>query len=276
MSDSRAPLGVALTGHRLPLEARVRLAARAEALGFELLMLDGDAPASLAAEHLRVYDPTAVMTAAALATRRIRLASIHLAHLWQPALLARQLATLHELSGGRLVSHFGVGTKRAGAAERIARLDQTLGELRPLLARARAETPIAVSAAGPRALEVVRRHADVWDANVPPLPERLAPLRAQLGRALPTWIWVFARPGAPLESALADYRRHAPWFRELAPDAQARAVLHGDPARCRARLAELRRELDVALPIVDLAGLDEPAAARALEALAKASDPGIS
>jgi alkanesulfonate monooxygenase SsuD/methylene tetrahydromethanopterin reductase-like flavin-dependent oxidoreductase (luciferase family) len=276
VSDSRAPLGVALTGHKLPLAARVRLAARADALGFDTLILDGDAPPSLASERLRVYDPTAVVAAAAHATRRIRLASVHLAHLWDPELLARNLATLQELSEGRLVSHFGIGARRRGAAERIARLDETLTALRPRLARTTPPTPIAISAAGPRALELVRRHADVWDANVPPLRERLEPLRARLGRELPTWIWVFARPGARLDAALADYRRHAPWFAGLSPEEQARAVLHGDPSRCRARLAELRHELAVALPVADLAGLEEPAAERALEALAKASDAGIS
>jgi alkanesulfonate monooxygenase SsuD/methylene tetrahydromethanopterin reductase-like flavin-dependent oxidoreductase (luciferase family) len=269
-------LGVALTGHRLPLAARVRLAARADALGFEALILDGDAPPSLVNARLRIYDPTAVMAAAARATSRIRLASIHLAHLWDPELLGRNLATLQELAQGRLVSHFGVGSGRAGAGERIARLDETLAVLRPKLAGGSPPIPIAVSAAGPRALDVVRRHADIWDANVPPLRERLEPLRAQLGRSLPTWIWVFARPGATLEAALADYRRSAPWFAGLPPEAQARAVLHGDPARCRARLAQLRDELGVALPVLDLAGLDEPAAERALEALAKASDARIS
>ena len=276
MGDSGAPLGVALTGHRLPLAARVRLAVRADALGFDALILDGDAPPSLVNPRLRVYDPTAVMAAVAQATRNIRLASIHLAHLWDPALLARNLATLQELAQGRLVSHFGIGAGRAGAGGRIARLDETLAALRPNLARSSPPVPIAISAAGPRALDVVRRHADIWDANVPPLRERLEPLRAQLGRPLPTWLWVFARPGATLEAALADWRRSAPWFAGLPPEAQARAVLHGDPAHCRARLAQLRGELGLALPILDLAGLDEPDAERALEALAKASDARIS
>jgi hypothetical protein len=96
--------------------------------------------------------------------------------------------------------------------------------------------PLAVSAASPRALAVVRRHADVWDANVPPLRARLAPLREALGRALPTWIWVFARPGATRDEALGDYRRHVPWFRDARPGRRR------DPAswRCRERLARIR------------------------------------
>jgi alkanesulfonate monooxygenase SsuD/methylene tetrahydromethanopterin reductase-like flavin-dependent oxidoreductase (luciferase family) len=304
VSDARAPVGVALTGHRLPLDARLRLARRADALGFALVMVDGDASVAAAGEGTYAYDSTALASAVALQTQHARFASIHVAHFWNPVLLARSLATVQELSGGRLVSHFGVGETRAtgrlglpqpSASERVERLDDTLGVVRRLLAgetvthRSRwldlggvritppaQPTPIAVSAAGPRALELVRRHADVWDANVPPLRERLEPLRERLGRALPTWLWVFARPGATREATLADYRSFAPWFSGLSSDEQTRAVLFGEPARCRARLEELRAELGVAIPIADLSGLDEPAAERALVALAPASDARIS
>jgi hypothetical protein len=139
-----------------------------------------------------------------------------------------------------------------------------------------APVPIAVSAAGARALEVVRRHADAWDANVPPLRERLLPLRERLGRALPTWCWVFARPGASFEDAARAYRHHAPWFHGLAPGDVERAILYGEPERCREKLERLREELALALPIVDLTGLDEAGAERALELLAPAAHARIS
>ncbi len=193
------------------------------------------------------------------------------------------------------MSLFGVGAPRQsaplglpqpGAAERITRLDETLDVVRALLAgetvtrrgqfvaldgvrvtKPSLPSPIAVSAAGPRALELVQRHADIWDANVPPLRARLEPLRAKLGRALPTWIWVFARPGESRDDAIAAYRRHAPWFAGLSEAELSDAVLWGEPERCRERLAALRAELDVALPIADLTGLDEKGAERALAAL---------
>ncbi|HTO53889.1 MAG TPA: LLM class flavin-dependent oxidoreductase [Myxococcota bacterium] len=304
MSDSRAPVGVALAGHTLPLAARLRLARRADALGFALILVDGDSSIAAAGNGLYTYDPTALASAVALETQQARLASIHVPHFWNALLLARSLATLQELAGGRLVSHFGVGEARAtarlglpqpSASERVARLDDTLGVVRALLAGETVThkspwlelggvritppaqpTPIAVSAAGPHALALVRRHADVWDANVPPLRERLEPARERLGHALPTWIWVFARPGATREATLADYRRYAPWFSDLSPDQQARAVLFGEGERCRDRLEELRAELGVTLPIADLSGLDEPAAERALALLAPASVGGIS
>lgn len=296
MSDTRrAPLGVALTAHWLRLDAILRLAKRADELGYAQVLVDGDAGLAAATPERPIYDSTALAAAAALATRSARIGSIHLAHFWNAALLARSLATLQELAAGRLVSHFGVGAPRRSArlglpepdvAERIARLDETLEVVRALLAgetvtrRGRfvaldgvrvtppsQPSPIAVSAAGPRALEVVRRHADIWDANVPPLRAKLEPLRASLARALPTWIWVFARPGESRDVAVAEYRRHAPWFRDLSEAEMSDAVLWGEPARCRERLAELRAELDVALPIADLSGLDERSAERALGAL---------
>ena len=294
MSAGVAPLGVALTAHWLPLDAALRLVARADALGYAQVLVDGDA--ALLPRGRPVYDATALAAAALLATRRIRVGAIHLSHFWNPVLLARSLATLQALGSGRAVGLFGVGAGFAtapmglpqpDAGERIARLDEMLGQVRALLAGepvtrtgrfASLENaaitpppqpvPLAVAAASPRALELVRRHADVWDANVPPLRARFTPLREALGRALPTWLWVFARPGASRDDALRDYRRHVPWFHELPDDQAADAILWGEPPRCRERLARMRSELGITLPIVDLAGLREPDAARALEALA--------
>lgn len=301
---SLAPLGVALTAHWLRLDAILRLVRRADALGYAWIIVDGDAALADAIPGRPIYDATAVSSAALLATERAKIAAIHLPIFWNPVLLARSLATLQTLGGGRLVAFFGVGARRASArlglpepaaAEAVERLDALLDAVRPLLAgevvtrrgrfdaleRASITTPgvpvpIAISAAGPRALEVVRRHADFWDANVPPLRERLEPARARLGRDLPTGCWIFARPGASAEETARAYSRHAPWFANLAPADVARAVLSGEPAACRDKLARMREELDLALPIVDLAGLDEAGAAGALEALAPASRAPIS
>ena len=293
-----APLGVSFTGHWLALDAVLRLARRADELGFALVLVDGDAGVASPEPGRPVYDPTSLVAAVAGATQRAQIGAIHVAHFWNAALLARSLATQQELASGRLVAVFGVGagreTRRLGLAqpgpgERVARLEETVAAVRALLAgqtvtasgrfvsleRARITpptrpVPIAISAARPRALAVAARHADVWDANVPPLPARVDPLRARLGRPLPTWIWVFARPGASRGEAAAAYRATAPWFADLSAEEAERAVLWGDPERCRETLARMRGEL-VALPIADLAGLDEAQASRALAALAPAS-----
>jgi alkanesulfonate monooxygenase SsuD/methylene tetrahydromethanopterin reductase-like flavin-dependent oxidoreductase (luciferase family) len=296
---SAPALGVALTAHWLELGAVLRLVRRAEELGYALVLVDGDAALADAKPDRPIYDATALASAAILNTGRARIGAIHFALLWNALLLARSLATLQELAQGRLVALFGVGAERQTSrlglpqpspVERVERLDELLDAVRALLEgqtvtrhgrfvtleRAAitipsAPVPIAVSATGARALEVVRRRADIWDANVPPLRERLAHARDRLGRALPTWCWVFSRPGEPLEAALHDYRRHAPWFRDLSPEQAERAVLYGEPARCRERLERMRDELDLALPIVDLTGLDEARALAALEALAPAA-----
>ncbi len=105
---------------------------------------------------------------------------------------------------------------------------------------------------------------------MPPVPERFLPLREALERQIETWIWVFARPGADLDSALGDYRRYSPWFSDLPRGLLADALLWGDAERCSERLAALRESLGIDAAILDLAGLDEPAAQRALDALAPA------
>ena len=67
-----------------------------------------------------------------------------------------------------------------------------------------------------------------------------------------------------------------PWFSEL-PDADLpQALLWGESARCHDRLSALRSELSIARPIIDLIGLGEEEAARALDALAPAKESAIS
>ena len=295
---SRERLGVALTGHSLRLDEIRRLVRHADDLGYEVVLVDGDATLLPRRPDALVYDGTALLGAALASADRARVGSIRLPSFWQPVALARSLATLQELSSGRALGFFGVGAGRHDTrlglpkltpGQRVRRLDELLEAVRALLSgetvSLRGEflalesvaitppaepVPVVVAAARPRALSVVERHADVWDANVPPLAEWLQPLREKLSRPIETWIWVFARPGAPLDEAAADFRRHSPWFRDLAEADVARSVVSGDDERCQERLSELRRTLEVDLLIVDLAGLDEPAARLALLALAPA------
>jgi alkanesulfonate monooxygenase SsuD/methylene tetrahydromethanopterin reductase-like flavin-dependent oxidoreductase (luciferase family) len=188
--------------------------------------------------------------------------------------------------------------------ERIAWLDESLAVVRRLwrgeevslagrfvaLDRARVRPALAsppaieVGARSPRLLRVAAAHADAWNVNLPPLARLVLPARAQLeaacralGRpedAVALTCPIFARPGAdPHDPALlASYRRFNPWFGAV-PDAElAGTILAGDPAECRARLALVREELKLALPIVDLTGLPIDAARRALDALSGRRD----
>jgi alkanesulfonate monooxygenase SsuD/methylene tetrahydromethanopterin reductase-like flavin-dependent oxidoreductase (luciferase family) len=296
-------LGAALSGHWLPLDAILRLAVLADEIGLEALFVDGDETVLDARGRAPLYDGAALSQAALHATRRLRVGAIHLPGFAHPVLLARNFATQQLASGGRALAFFGAGAGRKLArlglalspGERIDWLDETLAVLRSLFAgeevsaagrhvrleRVRSAAadpppPLIVAAAGPRALRLAARRADILDANVPPLPECVAPLRAQLGRSMETWIWVFARPDAAPGDALAAYRKLCPWFAGYPAERLERALLCGDPARWPSRLAELASELGVDLPIVDLSGLDEGQARRALLALAPAKRPQMS
>ena len=299
-----APLGVALTGHHLRLPSVLRLARRAETLGYDVVMVDGDTGAVPSRPETPVYEGLTLAGLALTSTGSIRVGSIRLPFFWNPVLLARGLCTLQEVSHGRARAFFGVGPGRGfgrigipdrSPSERLAWLDEVLEALRPLLRGepvtrrgtyvgmeevrlpvTGAPPPIVVAAAGQRALELVDAHADVWDANVPPLRERLEPLREKIRRPIETWIWVFARPGESVEQAASAYRKHCPWFSEVSDSDLPRALLWGEPERCRDHLRGLRSELCVARPILDLIGLGEEEAVRALEALAPANESSIS
>jgi alkanesulfonate monooxygenase SsuD/methylene tetrahydromethanopterin reductase-like flavin-dependent oxidoreductase (luciferase family) len=290
--------GVALTGHWLTLPGLVEIARRAEAHGFEVLFVDGDTAEIPARDDALLYGPDALQAALLAATSQLRVGAIRIPGFTPIVLQARSLAALQALSGGRALGFFGVGSGRhpakiglaeRSAAERIGELDESLGVLRALLCGQRVThrgrylqlegarsapceppVPVIVAAARPRALQVAARHADVWDANVPPLRAYLEPARAQLQRPLETWIWVFARPGDDSARAVRAYRRHCPWFLWL-PDGQAAdALLCGDPAGWPRRLDELAEQLAVDLVVLDLIGLDQPAALRAIAAFPEA------
>ncbi len=303
-SPSAAPRrGVSFTGCRLRLPQIRRLARLADRLGYPIILIDGDASLLPARPESPIYDSSVLLADVLAATRRARVGSIRLPAFWNAVLLARSLATLQEASSGRALALLGVGSGRHeerldlpshSAAARVDHLDELLDTLRALLAGERISRsgryvrccdvaitppatppPLIVSAASPRALRVVERHADVWDANVPPVPDRLLPLREKIARPIETWIWIFARPGADLELAIREYRRYSPWFADLPEQLLSDALLWGEPQRCADRLARLGDVMGIDAAILDLAGLDEPGARRALEVLAPAEAPQI-
>jgi hypothetical protein len=142
--------------------------------------------------------------------------------------------------------------------------------------------PIEVGGAGARLLEVVARHADRWDLNIPPVARLVREAEGRLAVACEAThrdpasigrsIWVFARPDRAVDDAsLAnEFRRWHPWFRSLPDREVGEAILAGPAPRCRDRIASIRSDLGIDLPVLDLAGLSHPEAERALEALASA------
>lgn len=109
---------------------------RAEELGYDVILVP---------DHLGMPAPFPALVAAARATERPRLGTFVLnAGLWNPALLAREVATTDALTGGRLELGLGTGYVRAehdaaglpfgSPGERVDHLRRTVEELERLLA----------------------------------------------------------------------------------------------------------------------------------------------
>jgi alkanesulfonate monooxygenase SsuD/methylene tetrahydromethanopterin reductase-like flavin-dependent oxidoreductase (luciferase family) len=300
-------LGVALGWHVLPWPELLSLVRRAEALGYEAAFVDGDVSMLDVRTEQDTLDGWTVTVALLARTERIAVGSMRLAHHWNAARLAQAAATAERIAPGRLRFLISPGDRaidrRFGLdfdapAQRIDRLDETLTALRALW---RGETvtqrgryvrldgarirptppsgiPIAVAARRPRMLELVARHADVWDVNLPPLPERVREAAGLLEDAcrrcrrdpdtIRRWMWIVTRTGSDAAQARAEFRRFNPWFPDLDDALVDRAVVHGSPGSCRERLAELAQELQLALPVVDLSGADAETARHTLESCA--------
>ncbi|MEU6679806.1 TIGR03621 family F420-dependent LLM class oxidoreductase [Streptomyces sp. NPDC046925] len=144
---------------------------RAEQLGYDVILVP---------DHLGMVAPFPAMVAAAAATERPRIGTFVLnAGFWNPALLAREVATTDALTGGRL--ELGLGTGYAEAEHkraqleflspggRISALRHTVDELERLLAdpahAPRAEQqprpPLLIGGNGDRLLRLMAEHADI-------------------------------------------------------------------------------------------------------------------
>ncbi|MDV2475795.1 TIGR03621 family F420-dependent LLM class oxidoreductase [Rhodococcus zopfii] len=140
---------------------------------------DAGFDALFAADHLGVPAPFPVLVAAAHATERMRVGTLVLnAAFWNPALLAREIATTDALTGGRLEVGLGAGHMRwefesAGIAwesfgTRADHLESTVTALRRLFAQPAYEPQAAMREAfGLPVLRPVQRHG--FGGEGPPL-----------------------------------------------------------------------------------------------------------
>jgi probable F420-dependent oxidoreductase len=130
-------------------------------------------------DHLGAPAPFSVVAAAAMLTRRLRLRTYVLnAYFWNPALLAREVATVDALSDGRFELGLGAGHMKsehddAGLpfpphARRVAETEALLAEVRRRLgsgdhvpAPVQNPVPVVLGGWGPRILTLAARHADV-------------------------------------------------------------------------------------------------------------------
>jgi probable F420-dependent oxidoreductase len=155
---------------------------RAESAGFDTVF---------AADHLGAPAPFPVLVAAADATERMRVGTLVLnAPFWNPALLAREVASTDILTDGRLEVGLGAGHMKwefdaagipwASFGERVHTLEKTIIELRRFFSTDLAELPggtaprpmqrigfegsgppLIVGGTGDRVLTVAARHADI-------------------------------------------------------------------------------------------------------------------
>ncbi|MGW9028896.1 LLM class F420-dependent oxidoreductase [Streptomyces sp. NPDC055722] len=167
---------------------------RAEELGYDVILVP---------DHLGLPAPFPALVAAAEATERPRVGTFVLnAGFWNPALLAREVATTDALTGGRLELGLGTGYvqaehDRAGLpygspGERVDHLRRTVEELGGLLGSEehrprpvqRPRVPLLIGAGGDRMLKLTAEHADIaaftGARSVPgSTTGRLAPLTAE-------------------------------------------------------------------------------------------------
>ncbi|WP_330456486.1 LLM class F420-dependent oxidoreductase [Streptomyces sp. NBC_00820] len=233
---------------------------RAEELGYDVILVP---------DHLGVIAPFPALVAAAEATERPRLGTFVLnAGFWNPALLAREVATTDALTGGRLELGLGTGYvqaehKAAGLPygsprERVDHLRRTVAELDRLLGDeeyrprpAQRRVPLLIGGDGERTLRLSAGHADVVGFT----GLRMTP-GTTTGKLEPV-------PAGELDRRVARYR-------ELSADRPEPAELNlllqlvavtDDTATALQPLLDRRPELSaedaLALPVVLAGSLDE-------------------
>jgi len=305
---------ICFAGHSRSFEELLDLTRRAEAAGYAAVFVDGDVSVMDSRGDGDVLEGWTTTTALLLQTESIPIGSIRVAPQWNAARLAQATATLERIVPGRLRFLIGTGDQRAdprfgfpklSGGDRVTLLGETLEAARALwrgetvtrdgrfvrLERARvrpcppAGRPrVAVAAARRRALEVMARHGDVWDVNLPPVRRRIAAAERDLEAAceaigrdpgsIPRSMLLFVRPDRdPADPALGDeYRAANPWFRDLSASELPECVIAGSAPECVRQLGDLARELRLELPVIDCSWLPHDASRRILDAMAPAKN----
>lgn len=172
----------------------------AEALGFDSIWLfdhfltlygDPDGPC---------LEASTLLAALALTTTRVRIGVLVYGNTHRnPAILAKEIVTVDHLSGGRAIlgigaawnerEHRAYGIPFPPPGDRVAMLDEALTVIRSLFTKRRttfhgrfyqledapfapkpvqAHLPILVGGKRPKMLQVIARHADLWDSSGTP------------------------------------------------------------------------------------------------------------
>ncbi|MGW4771814.1 LLM class F420-dependent oxidoreductase [Nocardia sp. NPDC004278] len=243
-------------------------ARRAEALGYDVLTVP---------DHLGIPAPFPALSLAAEATERITLGTFVLnTPFYNPTLLARDVATLDQFSGGRLEIGLGAGYVKEefdaagipmpGPGARVEHLEQTVLTMRKLYADPAYQPaptrpegpPVMIAGSGNRLLRIAAQHADVIalpGASTPKtgglpnlmsadkLAERADYVRGLLGDRrdqveLNLLVWAVAGPAE--RNTLGDrVRQWQPGFTDDRIDAAA-GVMVGTPQQIADSVRECR------------------------------------
>lgn len=253
--------------HSAASPAQVQNAARrAEDGGFDVLHVP---------DHLGAPAPFPVLTAAAAATTTLHLGTFVLnAGFYRPALLARDVDALHELSGGRFELGLGAGYVRKefeaaelrfpSARERVAHLENVTRHIAEHLPQVK----LLIAGNGDRLLTVAARHADIIgltggdraaEGADDPLAERIAFVRAAAGERFDALELNVAITAMPLDDSgrpdLTIPRRFLP---ALTEEQLLRhpGVLAGTPQDMADRLREYRDRYGISYVIVQAPHMD--------------------
>ncbi|MFJ9538977.1 LLM class F420-dependent oxidoreductase [Streptomyces sp. NPDC101225] len=161
--------GVSLTVPAPAAEWRAKCR-RAEELGYDVIHVP---------DHLGMVAPFPALVAAAAVTERPRLGTFVLnTGFWNPALLAREVATTDALTGGRLELGLGTGYVRSeldaaglpfgSPGERVDHLRRTVEEVDRLLGSddhqprpVQKRVPLMIGGNGDRMMQLTAEHADI-------------------------------------------------------------------------------------------------------------------
>ena len=193
--------------------------------------------ADLPRVYYRTYDPFVALAAAAAVTTRLMIGTgIALVIQRDPIVLAKEIASLDRLSGGRLMVGIGAGWNReemrnhgTDPATRMALLRERVLAMKEIWTKDEAEfhgrfvdfdpifswpkpvqdphPPILVGGSGPTTFDRVLEYGDSWvpiyGRGTENLAARIAELRARAGRHVPVSVFG-AKPDPEVIATLAD------------------------------------------------------------------------
>lgn len=266
--DEAFRIGAAFWLQRTDWPSLRRAIEAAEAAGFDDLWVDDHLLSDEGDPRDPKFESFTVLAAMAALTERVRLGHLVAANTFRhPVLVAKMIATIDHLSGGRAILGLGAGWFELehttygldfgrSAGERIERLAEAVVIVRRLLAGERfdhhgrfydlrdaslaplplqARLPILIGGSGPRrTLPLVAREADLWNAYGS--PEAIAAAGARLvdacrvvGRDPATIEWTATLNVVVRTSAAAARRAHRSIVRRHQPQPDEAALDLGGP-----------------------------------------------